>query len=91
MKKSELLPVFPPCDTETGSEQTAPADLLDVGLLQTFNLLKKKKKNAACEKLEELCLSQLHLLDFVWEMDQRDALKTSCRASLFSNVQSECM
>ena len=44
MKKSELLPVFPPCDTETGSEQTAPADLLDVGLLQTFNLLKKKKK-----------------------------------------------
>lgn len=38
MKTSEPLPVFPPCDTEAGTEQVAPADLLDAGSLQAFNL-----------------------------------------------------
>ena len=52
MKKSEIFQELLKCDADTRSEQTllkkiAPADLLDTGLPQTFNLEKTQYLQSA--------------------------------------------
>ena len=58
MENFEILRELPKCDTETWSEganavgKVAPRDLFDVGLPQTFNLLKKNTVSAKRTKVK---------------------------------------